>query len=190
MDTITQLVTIAAVVLGGLTTYLTNSLMERSRRKDGLRLRWDEKKLDAYADYVGQVRTTIHISVLLYEVREEIRQMPRTEHELSMELTEAGGDQAKAFERVMLLAGDEVIEAAHAIQETLAAIGWQARGMVDGTLADWRALHTEAFKAINRFHEAARADLGVGGRFEGDRHTARGLLLPGARAAGEPTDRA
>ncbi|MEV7772836.1 hypothetical protein [Kitasatospora sp. NPDC086791] len=185
MDTITQLVTIAAVVLGGLTTYATNQLMERSKRKDGLRLRWDEKKLDAYADYVGLVRTSIHIAVLLYEVREEIRQMPRTEHELSMELTEASGAQARAFERIMLLAGDEVIEAAHAVQENLAAIGWQARGLVDGTLADWRALHTGAFKAINRFHEAARADLGVRGRFEGEQHTARGLLLPGARSADE-----
>ncbi|MFC5666748.1 hypothetical protein ACFP3U_27755 [Kitasatospora misakiensis] len=189
MDTITQLVTIAAVVLGGLTTYLTNSLMERSRRKDGLRLRWDEKKLDAYADYVGRVRTSIHIAVLLYELREEIRMMPRTEHELAMELTEASGAQAMAFERVMLLAEDEVIEAAHAIQEDLAAIGWQARGVVEGTLAGWRTLHTDAFKAINRFHEAARADLGVQGRFEGERHTARGLLLPGARNADGATDR-
>lgn len=189
MDTITQLVTIAAVVLGGLTTYLTNSLMERSRRKDALLVRWDEKKLDAYADYVGCVRTSIHLAVLLYEVREQIRLMPRTDHELAAELTEAGGVQATAFERVMLLAGDEVIEAAHAVQENLAAIGWQARGVVDGSLADWRALHTEAFKSINRFHEAARVDLGVRGRFEGERHTARGLLLPGARNSGEAPDR-
>ncbi len=40
--------------------------------------------------------------------------------------------------------------------------------------------HVEAFEAINCFHEAARAELGVGGRFDADRHIARGLLLPGA----------
>lgn len=56
MDTIAQVVTIVAVLLGALTTYVTNHLMERSRHRAALRVRWDEKKLDAYADYVGQVR--------------------------------------------------------------------------------------------------------------------------------------
>ncbi|MFI8457647.1 hypothetical protein [Kitasatospora sp. NPDC085464] len=188
MDTAAQLVTIAAVVLGALTTYATNALMERSRRRDGLRVRWDEKKLDAYAEYVGQVRTTLHAAIMLYEVREDLRRMPRAEHELLMDLTDAGGTQAMTFERVMLLAGADVIEAAHAVQEAAAAIGWHARGLVEGTLEEWRALHTSAFKAINRFHEAARADLGVGGRFEGDQHTARGLLLPGSRTAEAPAE--
>ena len=182
MDTITQVVTIAAVLLGALTTYVTNHLMERSRHRATLRVRWDEKKLDAYAEYVGRVRASIHASVLLYEVREDLRSMPRGEHDLTMDLTDAGGAQALAFERVMLLAGDAVVETAHKVQEATAAIGWQARGVVDGTLDEWRALHTTAFRCINAFHQRARADLGVSGSFEGEEHTARGLLLPGSRA--------
>jgi hypothetical protein len=187
VDTITQLVTIAAVVLGALTTYVTNHLMERSRRRLALQTRWDEKKLDAYAEFIGRVRTSIYVAVLAYEVRTEIRTVARPQHELLDELTDAWGAQALAFERVMLLAGDTVIEAAHGVQEAAASIAWQARGLVDGTLPDWRGRNTAAFQAINRFHECARADLGVSGRFEGDRHSARGLLLPETRAQ-QPAD--
>lgn len=181
MDTITQLVTIAAVLLGSLTTYATNQLVERSKRRESRRVRWDEKKLDAYAEYIGRVRSVIHANVLLYEVREGMRAMPRSEHDLMMDLTEAGAAQAVAFERVMLLAGDAVVDAAHAVQEATAAIGWQARGVVDGTLIEWRARNAAAFAAINLFHQCARLDLGVSGAFEGEQHSARGLLLPGGR---------
>ncbi|MFG2825798.1 hypothetical protein ACGFX4_41010 [Kitasatospora sp. NPDC048365] len=181
MDTITQLVTIAAVVLGGLTTYMTNQLMERSKRKDSLRVRWDEKKLDAYVEYVGSVRSCIYAAVLAYEVTHDLRAMPRTEHELLMDLTEAEGRRALAFERLMMLAGDQVIDAAHAVNSATLAIDWRARRLVEGPLEEWRGLHTEIFRAINVFHEVARADLGVTGGFVGDRHTSRGLILPDSR---------
>ncbi len=182
MDTITQVVTIAAVLLGSLTTYITNQLMERSNRRQTFRVRWDEKKLDSYVDYVGRARASIHAAVMLYEVRENMRVLPRSEHDLSMDLNGVRGEQALAFERVMLLANDAVIEAAHAVQRAVAAIEWQARGVVDGTLNEWRALHVAVFQAINSFHQHARADLGVRGAFEGEQHTARGLLLPGSRS--------
>ena len=182
MDTITQVVTIAAVILGALTSYATNELMERSKRKLERRTRWDNSKLDAYAEYIGRVRATIHAAVLLYEVREEMRTAGRSERELAEDLTELGIAQSLAFERVMLLADHRVIQVSHTVQEATAAIGWQARGVVHGTLAEWRALHATAFEAINRFHERARQDLGVNGSFDGQEHTERGLLLPNARA--------
>ncbi len=182
MDTVTQLVTIAAVVLGALTTYVTNNLVERSKRRDGLRVRWDEKKLDAYVEYVGAVRSCIYAAVLAYEVTEDLRSMPRTEHELLMDLTEMEGRRALAFERLMMLAGEDVIEAGHAVNVATLAIDWRARRLVDGTLAEWRALHADAFTAINRFHDAARADLGVNGEFARTRHSERGLILPAPRS--------
>ncbi|PGH46918.1 hypothetical protein CRI70_31380 [Streptomyces sp. Ru87] len=173
--------TIAAVLLGAITTHVTNHLIERAKHRRELLTRWDEKKLDAYSAYVGQVRAAIYAAVLVYEVREQMRTVPRSEHELTMDLTEASAAQGLAFERVMLLAGDSVIEAAHGVQEATAAIGWQARGAVAGTLAEWRELHATAFAAINRFHECARGDLGVSGVFAGEEHTSRGLMLPNAR---------
>ena len=177
VDTLTQLVTIAAVLLGSLTTYATNQLAERSKRQENRRVRWDEKKLDAYVEYIGNVRATISANVRLYEVRAGIRNMPLSEEELSLKLSEAGSAQAVAFERVMLLAGDAVVDVAHAVQEATAAVGVQARGAAEGTLDEWRELNGAAFRAINQFHEHARVDLGVSGSFEGEGHSARGLLL-------------
>jgi len=78
----------------------------------------------------------------------------------------------------MLVAGDTVVEAAHSVQETAEAVAWQAEDVLPGTLAQWRDRNTSAFAAINRFHEWARVDLGVTGRFSGAEHSARGLLLP------------
>ncbi|MGG2461692.1 hypothetical protein ACO0M4_18045 [Streptomyces sp. RGM 3693] len=175
MDALTQLVTVAAVLLGALTTYVANHLAERSERQETRRVRWDEKKFVAYADYVSKVRATISANVVLYEVREGTRGTPRSEQDLRAELTEAGRVQAIAFERVMLLAGDAVVDAAHALQEAMAACGRQAKGAVEGALDEWGELHAATFRAINQFHEQARADLGVSGRFVGERHSARGL---------------
>ncbi|MFJ6212216.1 hypothetical protein ACIQGZ_02600 [Streptomyces sp. NPDC092296] len=186
MDAVSQLVTIAAVVLGAVTTYVTNHLMERTKHRQTLLMRWDEKKLDAYAEYVGRVRRCIYAAVLLFEVREGIRTIERSEHELVLELAEAEGRRALAFERVMMLAGDQVIEAAHAVNKAALAIDWRARGAVEGSLEGWRALHTDVFAAINRFHQQARADLGVTGGFAGEEHTSRGLILPTARVEETP----
>ncbi|MGW3038486.1 hypothetical protein ACWC9T_00230 [Kitasatospora sp. NPDC001159] len=183
MDTITQLVTIAAVVLGGLTTWATNSLVERSKRRDGLRTRWDERKLDAYVEYVAAVRACIYAAVLAYEVTQDLRSMPRSEHELLLDLTECERHRALAFERLMMLAGERVIEAGHAVNVATLEIDWRARGLVDGTLAEWRELHAEAFRAINAFHDEARADLGVNGLFAYRRHSDRGLILPASRSS-------
>ena len=91
----------------------------RSKHKQTLRTRWDEKKLDAYADYIGRVRANMHAAVLLYEVQQDLRALPRSQHELTSELAAAGGAQALAFERVMLLAGDAVIEHAHRVQKAM-----------------------------------------------------------------------
>ncbi|WP_308355551.1 hypothetical protein [Streptomyces sp. ODS05-4] len=155
--------------------------MERQRNAHIMLTRWDERKLDAYADYVGQVRSCIYASVLLYEVRKGMRDIGRTESELALALTDAEGNRGRAFERVMLLAEDGVVEAAHALNGAAHAVDWRARGTTDGPLEEWRELHRVAFKAINQFHEAARNDLGVNGDFHGEEQGARDLVLPRAR---------
>ncbi|MFE7383498.1 hypothetical protein ACFU9F_24430 [Streptomyces zhihengii] len=177
--------TIAAVLLGGWTTHIANHRMERQRNAHTMLTRWDDRKLDAYADYVDQVRSCIYASVLLYEVRQGMREIERSEQELTLALADAEGSRGRAFERVMLLAEDGVVEAAHALNGAAHAIDWRARGVTEGSLDEWRELHRAAFKAINQFHEAARDDLGVSGSFHGDAQGARDLVLPRARPESE-----
>jgi len=173
-----QLVTMVAVVLGSATTYVTNRLTERSKRKQELRSRWDLRKLDSYAEFIGAIRIYIAAAVTLYEAREGIRTAQKSIDDLRTELIALRRDKSLTFERLMLMAGDSVVEAAHSVQETAEAVAWQAEDVLPGTLTDWRDKNADAFAAINRFHERARVDLGVTGDFSGAEHSARGLLLP------------
>ncbi|MGG7607924.1 hypothetical protein ACQ5JZ_00505 [Streptomyces sp. ZG43] len=149
--------------------------------------RWDERKLETYAEYIDAVRTCIYSAVMLYEARTGLSPSERAATSLAEELTEAEGVRSRAFERVMLLAEDQVIEAAHGINTATKAIDWRARGTTEGPLEEWRELNREAFRAINRFHESARADLGVLGAFQGADHSARALILPESRREGQAT---
>lgn len=178
MDTSDQLVTIAAVLLGAITTHITNYLMERSRHRHQLRTRWDEKKLDAYATYIDRVRAGIFAAVQLYEHREGIRAADRPEQELVADLTDAARHRGRAFERVLLLAGDDVVEAAHDLNARALEIDWQAIGKTMGSLSEWRERNRHVFRTITALHEAARVDLGVSGSVTGDQHPERDLLLP------------
>lgn len=182
MDTGDQWITIAAVLLGALTTHLTNFVMERSRHRRELLTRWDNRKLDAYAGYVDRVRAGIFLAVQLYEHRTRIRESDHTEPEMLDEMAEAKRLRGRSFEQIMLLGGDDVVEAAHELNAAVLAVDWQATGETDGGLEKWRERNRVAFRGINNFHEAAREDLGVRGNVTGDRHPERDLLLPGARA--------
>lgn len=176
-----QLVTVSAVLLGALTTHATNYLMERGKNRYQLLTRWDDKKIETYGEYVDAAKMRIASAVRLYEAREGLREEHRPEPELREDLLDAGRRWGSAFERVMLLGGDDAIEAGHELNTMLAEIDWQATGRITGTLPEWRERHRAAFKRINAFHEAARVDLGIQGSVTGEKHPERDLLLPSAR---------
>lgn len=189
MGTGEQLVTIAAVLLGALTTHLTNHLMERSRTKYQLLTRWDEKKLDTYGDYVDKIRTCILLSSDLHAAKQGLREVARTESEILAELVEAMRVRGLASERIMLLAGDDVVEAAHELNAVTLEVDRHATGQIEGDSELWRERNRAAFRALNAFHEAARKDLGVQGRVTGAGHPTRDLLLPAPRRAGDDSAR-
>ncbi|MEU4653494.1 hypothetical protein AB0G32_06040 [Streptomyces sp. NPDC023723] len=181
MGTGEQIVTVGGVLLGALTTQVAAYLLERSRNRYQLLTRWDDKKIDAYSEYVDAVKMRIAACVRLYEVREGIREDHRPLVELREDVAEVGRRWGSAFERVMLLGGDDAIEAGHELNSTVSEIVWQAGGQITGTLGEWRERHRTAFRQINLFHEAARADLGIQGNVTGEKHPERDLLLPPPR---------
>ncbi|MFI1157453.1 hypothetical protein [Streptomyces sioyaensis] len=184
MDAGEQWATIAAVLLGAVSTHLTNYAMERQRKKHELVTRWDSKKLDAYEGYIDSVRACIFLAVQLYEHKEGLRASAVSEHDMLAEMATAGRLRGRAFERIMLLGGDDVVEAAHDLNALALSVDWQANGTIDGTLDEWRARHRAVFRGINDFHEAARSDLGVDGGVTGEQHPERDLLLPPAQRDG------
>lgn len=181
MGTGEQLVTVGAVLIGALTTHATNYLMERGRNRYQLLTRWDDKKIDTYSEYVDAAKMRIANAVRVYEAREGLRDEHRPMPELREDLSDASRRWGSAFERVMLLGGDDAIEAGHELNTVLSEIDWQATGRITGTLEEWRERHRAAFRCINAFHEAARVDLGIQGSVTGEKHPERDLLLPSAR---------
>jgi hypothetical protein len=184
---IEQLVTIGAVLLGSLATYWTNAATERMHNRHELLTRWDDKKLSAYEGYVDCVRSSIFLAVQLYEHKTGLRASEQTEPEMVLESSAAARLRGQAFERIMLLGGDDVVEAAHALNALALEVDWQASGKVHGSLEDWRERNRSVFRAINAFHDAAREDLGVQGQVRGGTHPERDLLLPPARREDEST---
>ncbi|WP_369218204.1 hypothetical protein, partial [Streptomyces flavofungini] len=124
------------------------------------------------------VRACVFLSVHLYELGEGLRESEQSAAQVRAELAEAMRLRGRAFERVLLLGGDDVIEAAHGLNTVAIRIDWQARGDLAGTLDDWRDRNRSVFRAINTFHDAARRDLGVSGSVTGEQHPERDLLLP------------
>jgi hypothetical protein len=48
---VTQLITLLAVVVGALATFVSNRITDRSRWLREERFRWDNKKLECYYEY-------------------------------------------------------------------------------------------------------------------------------------------
>ena len=52
----TQIITLIGVLVGALTSYLATTFTEHARHKRALETRWDERKLNVYADYASAVK--------------------------------------------------------------------------------------------------------------------------------------
>ncbi|MFB7724124.1 hypothetical protein [Nocardia sp. NPDC056100] len=177
---VSQLVTIGAVLLGATATYFATYLLTRQRNQYELATRWDGKKLDAYENYVDKVRASVSAALVLYEGyrRQELRAEALPEQELRAALSEAVRVRSRAFERVMLLGGEDVVETAHDLNATAEGLIWRARGEVAGSHDDWLTDFRAVFQSINAFHDAARKDLGVRGSVTGGGRPERDVLLP------------
>src|ERR1700749_4290617 len=53
---VTQLITLLAVLLGGASSFLATAAMERTRYRRDLDGRWTERKLDAYVNYITDIK--------------------------------------------------------------------------------------------------------------------------------------
>ncbi len=176
---VSQIVTISAVLVGAIATYLTTYLLTRQRNQHELSTRWDGKKLDAYENYVDKVRASVSAALTLYEAcRQDDAHGRSPGPELREGLAESVRVRSRAFERVMLLGGDDVVEAAHELNAVVEGLIWRSRGDVVCAHSEWMQHFGSAFQAINAFHDAARADLGVRGRTRGEGRPERGVLMP------------
>ncbi|WP_063776060.1 hypothetical protein [Nocardia vulneris] len=152
-----QLVPMIGVVLGSLATYAGATMAERARFKRLLSTRWDENKLDAYAEFASCVKDMLRAAQRHSQAREEQwAELPLVRSELEA----ADNRRSTVFERVVLLGDPAVKEAAAAANQVVLE---SKRMSVEGTSTPGQ--HDlgggQVVDALNLLHEAAREDLGI-----------------------------
>ncbi|GAA3390369.1 hypothetical protein GCM10017752_18720 [Streptomyces roseoviridis] len=148
---ISQIVTLVGVLAGALTSFLVTSAAERTRHRRTMATRWDERKLATYIEYaecVKEISSTAKRARQAAEGSDE-----RADYLTRMETAELR--RSVLFETLVLLALPAAIEAAHAVNLAL----W--REEIATRNGEGGDAEGELIELMNRYHERARADLGV-----------------------------
>jgi hypothetical protein len=161
-----QIFTLSGVALGALLSFLITAVNERSRYRRDVATRLLERKFDAYAEYLGDVRQLVAAA---NRIAASLGLHDRTTLPLSQEdglpiLAELGTRRAASSERAKLLASEETVKALH----DLNAAAWDLEMIARGVMADvsaetWEEGMQAYLGALNSFHRNARHELGVPG---------------------------
>lgn len=157
-----QLITVGAVLAGAAASYLTTRLSDRDRFRRELRIRWDERRLEAYVAYVDAVKRVYRCAERLMSERFTVGDPIDRDAELAA-MRAAESDRSRAFEQVMLLGDSATVDAAHRLNERLWGLERPARGAEEVAEEAWHPRRDAWVVALNDFHLHARIGLGVTG---------------------------
>lgn len=176
-----RILPLAGVALGALMSYVVSSLNERTRWRRQQAVRWDERRLTAYAEYAHAVKE-LAAGYRTLAVARGLTPGPVAEPAPGA-LTELGALESRrsALSETLALLGDTE---ANTASKTLDHCVWRleclARGIPTEAEQDWDQAYLEFRQARDRYVARARADLGVPGA------VAREVAWP---AAWRPTSR-
>jgi hydroxylamine reductase (hybrid-cluster protein) len=162
-----QIFTLSGVALGALLSYLVTSVNERSRYRRDVATRLQERKFDAYAEYLGDIRQMVAAA---NRIAASVGLHDRTTLPLSQEdglpiLAELTARRAASSERTKLLANEETVTALHDLNTAVWDLEMIARGVIpDANAETWEEAMQAYLGALNSFHRNARHELGVPGR--------------------------
>ncbi|WP_081982460.1 hypothetical protein [Streptacidiphilus albus] len=161
-----QISALAGVIVGSAASYVTSSLAERARWRRQQDVRWDERRLAAYADYISAVKDIIAIAQRMASQRglSEDRATPVEPTAAELErLHEAEVRRAALIETVRLLTDTDTITATRELNHTVWHLAELARGQVPGDQQTWNTAFAEYRQARDAYHRCARATLGISG---------------------------
>jgi hypothetical protein len=113
-----QLVTVGAVLAGGAASYVVGRLTDRDRFRRDLKIRWDERRLDAYADYASAAKQACRLANRILRSRFRPGETDDVTG-LIAELNSAERERSISFEQVVLLGDPAAVAAAHELNERL-----------------------------------------------------------------------
>jgi hypothetical protein len=160
-----QVLTLVGVLLGGSISYVFTSRLERARNRREMVIRWDIRKYEAFVEYLAAVTRMARMCGQLVRARGWDPLAAEVEPEAGRKaLDEFESARTAAYERVVMLADETGIEAADVLNAAVWKLEWFGRGAVDDcSVADWREALSVYTAALDRFQQAARANLVVPG---------------------------
>ena len=158
-----QLLTLLAVAVGALASFVSTRLIDRSRWQREEALRWDTKRLEAYSEFASELRRFITIA---YRITGALA-LPATAQALDSAsglaaLAAAEEEVGTRWEQVLMLGSPAVITAAGEWRSE----AWHLESFARGRRTDvdeYTKATEDRRAAARRFYSAVRADLGIVG---------------------------
>jgi hypothetical protein len=158
-----QLPALIGVLIGTLGTVLATHLAERTRWSRAQSVRWDDRRVEAYAEYARALKEVSIVTMRLRAATDASRPRPALDRETGLaQLADAEAERSKTWERVLLLGDAATVAAARDWTDAVRELRLAVRGRApEGFEWDAAVLHLD--RCRDRFYEAARAGLSVGG---------------------------
>ncbi|MEA5359154.1 hypothetical protein VA596_06360 [Amycolatopsis sp., V23-08] len=155
-----QLPTLIGVLVGALASFAATSAAERARWRRAQSVRWDERRLAAYAEYAFAVKKVSTLAVRIAAHRGIHPDIDGLSPEEGMPLLAAAEEERTVkWETVLLLGTGGTVVAARAWHESAFRLQRIAAGAE--VELSWADAIAAASKARRRFYEAAKADIGI-----------------------------
>jgi hypothetical protein len=161
-----QAITLIAVVVGAITSFIATSINDRRRYRQSQSDRWADKKLEAYAAYLESVKEMRQVSRRVAAARG----VGQHAHQLLPDdglpaLADAEAVRANASERVTLLGGSATVAAIRQLNSEVWRLEWIARDKLLPNGAEWEECNQSLVRTLNLVHEEIRAELQIPGKF-------------------------
>ncbi|MBG0565355.1 hypothetical protein [Actinoplanes aureus] len=165
MSAVGSLLTLAGVIVGAVLSYVFARMGESRRERWALGREWRERRLQIYGAYLADVK---RIRMLAQRIAADVGlddQAPSLSRADGVDLLdEADMARGNTFELLALIASQDLVKAAGALNDAVWDLEWFARGRLDDTdIEGWHSRMRNYFQALNVFHKHARHELGVTG---------------------------
>lgn len=165
MSLASQALPLVGVAVGAAVSLVVSAVNEHTRWRRQQSVRWDERRLNAYAEYAHAVKELSNRYTRLAIARGVTTgPTPLEPTDAVLEELAAAETHRSALAEALWLLGDvDSNTAAVKLNHALWHLEWLARGIPTTGIATWPEAFREFRKAREDFLTAARRDLGVGG---------------------------
>lgn len=155
-----QLITLAGVVVGATASFIFTSRTERARNQREMIIRWDVRRYEAFADYIGAVTQMARVAGQLTTGRGWDKIAFAIDREVGLAAMDRfENTRTAAYERLVMLASQDCIDAADLLNKAVWRLEWIARDAIEGSMEEWRVGLDAYTSALDAFQQAARTCL-------------------------------